>query len=167
MKKIDELNLKFREKFDSDLIMAILVVDKSSNYEYFCHKYRTSNSTKNRFENISKNFENLKNKKFYLKENIKRLIYFTDKKKTRDLLLFSIFANDKIDSSAVEKLLIYVNTCTVPKFPISGDYLKKYGYKSSPSLGKKLKTLEEKWIKNNFILDKHEVKKFLSRANQS
>ena len=54
----------------------------------------------------------------------------------------------------VEKLIDYVSTCEVPKFPISGDYLKKHGYKTGQVLGKKLKSLEEQWIENNFIIEK-------------
>jgi len=167
LKKIDGLNQKFRDKYDNDLVMAILVVDKSDNYEYFCHKYKTSNSIKNRFKNISKNFKNLKNENFYIEKNIKKLIYFTDKKKVRDLLLFSICENGKIDNSTVEKLLNYVSTCEVPKFPISGDYLKKHGYESGQTLGKKLKSFEKKWIENNFVLDKKEVEKSLNKINQN
>ena len=30
------------------LIYGILLIDKSNNFEYFCHKYKTSNSIKNR-----------------------------------------------------------------------------------------------------------------------
>ena len=47
------------------LILALLIIDQSNNYEYFCYKYKVSNNIKNRFKNISKNFENLKSKKFY------------------------------------------------------------------------------------------------------
>ena len=116
---------KLRDKYDSHLILALLIVDKSSNHEYFCHKYKTSNSMKDRFKNISKNFENLKSKKFFLKENIKKLIYFSSKNDVKDLLLFSICINEKIEVTSIEKLIDYVNICEIPKFPISGDYLKK------------------------------------------
>ena len=54
----------------------------------------------------------------------------------------------------MKKLIDYVNTCEIPKFPISGDYLKKHGYETGEVLGKKLKSLEEKWIENNFIIEK-------------
>ena len=117
----------------------MLVVDQSDNYEYFCHKYKTPNITKKRFKNISQNFENLKNKKFFSEENLKRLIYFTNKDDVVDLLLFSICVNDKTSVSKINELLNYVNICKIPKFPISGDYLKKYGYESGKELGKKLK----------------------------
>ena len=67
----------------------------------------------------------------------------------------------------IEKLINYANTCKIPKFPISGDYLKKYGYKSGLVLGKKLKSLEEKWIENNFVMDQKVVEKSLGKGNNN
>ena len=167
LKIIDKLDQKFKDKFDIYLILAMLVVDQSDNYEYFCHKYKTSNITKKRFKNISQNFENLKNKKFFSEENLKRLIYFTNKDDVVDLLLFSVCVNDKISISKINELLNYVTICKIPKFPISGDYLKKYGYENGKELGKKLKLLEEKWIKNNFVLDKKILEKSLYKINRN
>ena len=167
LNKINSLDQKLKNKYDNELILALLVIDQSNDYEYFCDKYKTSNSIKNRFKNISINFENLKSKKFFSEENTKKLIYLSSKDEVRNLLLFSICVNDKIKASNVEKLLNYVNSCEVPKFPISGDYLKKHGYETGQELGKKLKSLEEKWIANNFILDEEILKKSLSKIKQN
>ena len=154
LKIINDQSKELREKYDNDLIMALLIVDESNNYEYFCHKYKTSNNIKNRFRNISINFENLKSKKFYTEKNIKKLIYLLkNKNDVRDLLLFSLFINSKTEILDIEKLMDYLNTCKIPKFPISGDYLKKYGYKTGQSLGQKLKSLEEQWVENNFVIE--------------
>ena len=165
LNKISGLDKKLKAKYDNYLTLALLVIDQSNNFEYFCHKYKTSNNIENRFKNISKNFENLKNKKFYSEENIKKSIYFTSKNEVKDLLLFSTCINDKTETLNVEKLLDYVNNCEIPKFPISGDYLKKHGYETGQKLGKKLKLLKEKWIANNFVLDEDVLKKSLNKIN--
>jgi len=81
------------------------------------------------------------------------------------LLLFSLCTNNKIEILSIEKLLDYVETCKRPKFPISGNDLKKHGYKSGPELGIKLKLLEEKWINNNFVLDKKLIENSLNKIN--
>ena len=57
--------------------------------------------------------------------------------------------------------------CKIPKFPFSGDYLKQHGYETGQTLGKKLKLLEEKWIENNFIIDKKIVEKSLGKTNEN
>ena len=167
LKIISSLNQKLKDKYDDHLILAILILDQTNNYEYFCHKYKTSNSIKNRFKNISINFENLKSKKFYSETNIKKLIYLTNKDYVRDLLLFSICINNKIEILNIEKLIDYIANCKIPKFPISGDYLKKHGYETGQALGKKLKSLEEKWIENNFIIEKKTVEKSLDKVSKN
>ena len=167
LKILKSLNKKLYEKYDQCLILALLIIDELNDYEYFCHKYKTSKSIRNRLKNISENFENFKNKKFFSTENIKKLIYFTNKDFVIDLLLFSVCTNHKIKAQEIENLIDYVNSCKIPKFPISGDYLKKYGYKTGQGLGKKLKSLEEKWIKNNFIIDKKLITKSLGKTNEN
>ena len=167
LKIINNLNQKLENKYDNYLVLAALILDETNSYEYFCHKYKTSNSIKNRFKNISINFENLKNKKFYSEENIKKLIYFTSKDYVRDLLLFSICTNNKIKILDIKKLIDYVDICKIPKFPISGDYLKKQGYETGQTLGQKLKSLEEKWIANDFIIEKKTIKKSLDKVSKS
>ncbi len=165
LNKISNLKKELRNQYDIYLVLALLIVDDSNNYEYFCHKYKTSNRIKERFTNIQKNFQNLKNKKFYSEENIKKLIYFSSKKEVNDLLLFSVCINPKVNNNDIKKLINYVNRCVVPKFPISGDDLKKYGYKSGRILGQKLKSLEEKWIENNFSIDKNLIEKSLDKIS--
>jgi len=166
LKKFSELNQKTKKQYDVYLILALLILDKSNDYEYFCHKYKTSNNTINRFKYISENFENLKSKGFYLEENIRKSIYISGKNYVRDLLLFSIcLDSNKSKIRSIEKLIDYTNTCKIPKFPISGDSLKIYGYESGPMLGKKLKLLEEQWIKNNFKIDKKIIEKSLNKSN--
>ena len=76
-------------------------------------------------------------------------------------MLFSFCINSKFENFEVERLIEYASNCKIPKFPISGDYLKNLGFESGEELGKKLKFLEEKWIKNNFVLDK----KFLEKSS--
>jgi len=167
LKIIDNLDPKLRDKYDNYLILAALILDQTNDYEYFCHKYKMPNTIKNRFKNISINFENLEREKFYSEENIKKLIYLSNKDYVRDLLLFSICANNKIKTLNIEKLINYVGICEIPKFPISGDYLKKYGYETGEVLGRKLKSLEEKWIENNFIIEKKVIEKSLGKNNKN
>jgi tRNA nucleotidyltransferase/poly(A) polymerase len=167
LKIINSLNRKLKVQYDNDLILALLIVDQSNNYEYFCHKYKTSNNIKNRFKNIAMNFESLKSKKFYSEVNIKKLIYLSNKNYVRDLLLFAICINNKIKNLNIENLIDYASVCKIPEFPISGDDLKKYGYESDQALGKKLKSLETKWIENDFVIKEKILEKSLGKANKN
>ena len=162
---INGLTQELRNMYDYFLVLALLIMDKSNDYEYFCHKYRISNKIKNRFKYIAKNYENVKRKNFFSEENIKKEIYLSSKNNVIDLLLFSTCINKGLKPFDIEKLIKYIKIYKVPKFPISGDYLKERGYESGQELGKKLKLLEEEWIKNNFVLDKKLLEKSLNKIN--
>ena len=163
----NSLEKKLANQYDTCLILAILILDGSNEYEYFCYKFKVSNNIKKRLKNINDNYENLKNKKFYSEENIKRLIYLFSKKDVIDLLLFSACEIGKDEKINISELINNVNTSKIPKFPISGNDLKKYGYKSGEELGKKLKFLEDKWIDNNFVIDNKTVERYLGKPDQN
>ena len=161
LSKFNKLGNKINNLYDISLILALLIIDETKEYEYFCYKYKLSKKIKDRLKNISDNFENLKNKKFYNKENIKKTIYLTSKNFVKDLLLFSKCIINKVDEQTIDALIDYSTNCKIPKFPISGDFLKEYGYETGEELGKKLKMLEQKWIENDFVIDKEKIKKSL------
>ncbi len=163
LKLLKKINKNIENNYDSALILALLMIDGSDSYEYFCHKYKTSNQIKKRLKVISENYEILKSIKFYNKENLKKLVYSLNKDHVIDLLLFSACINKKIRISDINELIKYIFKCKIPKFPISGEHLKQYGYVSGEILGKKLKFLEEKWIQNNFVIDKKIIEKTLGK----
>ncbi len=167
LKNLEKLSEKIRIKYDNTLLLALSMLDESNDYEYFCHKYKTSNNIKERFKNISKNYEKIKNKKFFKKESINKLLYASKKEYVIDLVLFSFFINKKTQIFETIELIEYISNYKIPKFPISGDYLKKFGYISGPTLGEKLKFLEEKWIENNFIIDQKTIEKSLGKPKEN
>jgi len=163
----NSLSNNLRSEYDNYLILALNIMDESNDYEYFCHKYKVSNNIKNRLKNIALNFNDIKNKKFYLNSNIRKFIYLSGRSNTLDLLLFSVCANNIRKNFDIEKLISYVQNCKIPKFPISGEYLREHGYKTGELLGKKLKELEEEWIKNNFVIDKKKFQKSLGKRDHN
>ncbi len=154
LKKLNNIDKKLIKSYDYKLILTLLILDETNDYDFFCYKYRISKEIKEKFINISKNFKNLKNKKFYSKQSIKKFLYLNNKKYLIDILLFSNFINSNNEKFNLKELLDYISNYKIPKFPISGNDLKKYGYESGEKLGQKLKFLESKWIENDFVLDK-------------
>ena len=163
LKVINNLDPKTKDMYDNELILALLIVDETKDYEYFCHKYKASNNIKDRLKNIAINYENIKSKKFFSEEKIKKSVYLLGKQSVIDLLLFSICVNKKLKAIDFENLLQYVKICKIPKFPISGDYLKKHGFDEGEILGKKLELLKQEWLNNNFFIDKKIIEKSLGK----
>ena len=40
IKNFSALNQKLKDRYDYKLILALLVIDQTDNYEFFCYKYR-------------------------------------------------------------------------------------------------------------------------------
>ena len=78
-------------------------------------------------------------------------------------MLFSICLKNQSEVGNIENLFNFIKTYKIPIFPITGDDLKQHGYKTGNELGRKLKSLELKWIENNFVIDKQVVIKSLSK----
>ena len=167
LENFNNLDQKLKVKYDYQSLLCLLILDNTDNWEFFCYKYKVSNKIKDKFKYISKNLEAIKSKKFYLEDNLKKIIYLTNKEMAKNILLFGKCENNKTKHINLEKLLDYINSCKIPKLPISGDDLKKHGYASGRELGKKLKFLEEKWIENNFTLKQEYIEKYLNKNKRN
>ncbi len=55
------------------------------------------------------------------------------------------------------EILIEIDTCKIPDFPISGRDLIRIGMKPGPDMGTMLVKLREKWINNDFSLNKDQL----------
>ena len=163
LSKIKSLDEELLEELDPILILGLLIIDQSNNHEYFCFKYKTSNLIKDRLKILFNNYSNLADRNFFSNNNIKKSLYFNDKQVTKNLLFFSFFINEKINNFDLKNAIDYLSKCKKPKFPLSGDFLKLRGYESGKKIGIILNKLEEKWISNNFELNKEEIEKILKK----
>ena len=77
------------------------------------------NKIKDKFKYISKNLEALKSKKFYLEDNLKKIIYLTNKEMAKNILLFGKCENNKTKHINLEKLLDYINSLMVQSISAS------------------------------------------------
>ena len=93
------------------------------------------------------------------------MMYLSGKDYVSDLLLFAIGVGTKDQIIEIEKLLNLIKKYEIPKFPISGDYLKEHGYVTGEKLGNKLKFLEDRWVENNFVIDPNFIDNFLKKKN--
>jgi poly(A) polymerase len=129
-----------------------LLVGYDQKYKYFSKEFRLSNKDKDYLNFIYEQFKLLKNKQ-YSYQAIRRQIYFYNKDLTLDFLNFIFCIKKEINLKTLLKYRLFIKKLKVPRFPISGDFLIKKGFKQGKKLGKKLEFLEDSWIKSNFKLN--------------
>ncbi len=145
------------EKIDVNLILSILLIDKTNNHEYFCHKYKVSNLIKEKLNSLAEIFLLFQSDKNFIKNNLRKNIYLFGKKNIKLFFYFLFFSNEKM---LIKELLQNINNLekiSIPKFPFNGDYLLKRGISEGKKIGSILKALEQEWINNNYELSEKRV----------
>jgi len=152
LNRVQILNKKLGSNFNYLQLLSILLVGYDQEYKYFSKEFRLSNKDKDYLNFIYEQFKLLKNKQ-YSYQAIRRQIYFYNKDLTLDFLNFIFCIKKEINLKTLLKYRLFIKKLKVPRFPISGDFLIKKGFKQGKKLGKKLEFLEDSWIKSNFKLN--------------
>ena len=152
LNRVQILNKKLGLNFNYLQLLSILLVGYGKKYIYFSKEFRLSNKDQDYLNFIHEQFKLLKNKP-YNHQIIRRQLYFYKKDLTLDFLNFIFCIKKEINLKTLIKYRLFIKKLKVPRFPISGDFLIKKGFKQGKKLGKKLEFLKDSWIKNNFKLN--------------
>jgi len=152
LNRVQILNKKLGLNFNYLQLLSILLVGYGKKYIYFSKEFRLSNKDQDYLNFIHKQFKLLKNKT-YNHQIMRRQLYFYKKDLTLDFLNFIFCIKKEINLKTLIKYRLFIKKLKVPRFPISGDFLIKKGFKQGKKLGKKLEFLKDSWIKNNFKLN--------------
>jgi poly(A) polymerase len=136
-----------------EIIFSILLIDEKDNFEYFCHKYKTSNKLKKDLSFIANNYIKFKEEKNYLKKDFQKNVYKLGADNIKKLITFIYCTENFFTFTMLKKIINEVDKIKIPKFPFNGDYVMGQGLEGGKKIGFALKELEKEWIENNFNLN--------------
>ena len=146
---------------NKELLLAVLLIDKKNNQEYFAHKYNVSNNIKENLHIFAKNLILIKANKDFFKKDLKKNIYLNDKNHLINLNILNFVINEKLKFKDFSETLKRILQSKKQKLPVDGKYLMDNGMKQGSQIGRVLKKIEEEWIKNNFKISDDQMKEII------
>lgn len=150
-------------KINLNLLLAILLIDKDSNHEYFCHKYNVSNDIKDDLNLFAKNLKLLQSNKDFFTKDIEKYIYLNDKNHLINLNILNFASNSKYSFKNFSEAMKNILKSKAHKFEIDGKYLMNKGMREGVLLGKVLRKIEEEWMENNFKISDDRVQEIIKQ----
>ena len=158
--KLKPHSFNLARDFDFIFLLMLMILDNSDNADYFLYKFNISNKDKKRIKILDNFYRENSSKKITLND-LNKIFYFSGKQAVIDILNYKIFKSKKLDLKLKEFKDHFINKI-IPIMPIKADLLmSKYKISKGKILGDKIKSIEEKWVENNFNISDQEVENIL------
>jgi poly(A) polymerase len=148
-------------QINTNILLAVLLIDEKDNHEYFAHKYNIANNIKKNLNLLAKNLNLSKKNKDFFDKDLEKNIYLNNKNHLVDLSVLNYVSFTKYKLKDFSEKLRKISQSKTRVFPISGEYLIRKGMQEGLLLGRVLKIIEEEWIINNFKISKDRIKEII------
>ena len=159
--KLNKISKKIYLEADFSFLLAVMIIDKTDNADYFMYKFNISKKDQKRIKYLDNFYKSKVNKNTFTEKNLVKKLYFDGKESVLDILNFKILTNKKIDQNIIDLKNMLANK-DLPKFPIeTKNLMQEYDLVEGKTLGKKLKLLEEFWVNNEFNISKDQINRII------
>jgi len=144
-----------RKDIDWVILLSLLLIDQTKNFERFVKDFNISNEIKNRLGSLQKQFT------FKTADTVDKIEVLLKRSASigpsavRDFIDFQYLVNEKYSYDLYLENISILNKTTPPKFEFDTQILISKGFKENKSLGDAISFLKHRWLSNNYkILDK-------------
>ena len=162
IKYLTRLEFKRKKKvlnkdIDWIIILSLLLIDQTKNYERFVKDFNLSNEIKNRFSKLQSQFTFKTPDTIEKIDNLKKEVLKFGVSAVIDFIHFQYLINDKYDYDLYQKNLKIIKEINPPSFEFNTEILIKKGFKEDKNLGNALKFLEQRWLANNYEIREKDI----------
>ena len=140
----------FNKNIDWVVLLSLLLIDQTKNFERFVKDFQLSNEIKNRLNNLQSQFTFKTADKIEKIDNLKKAVLKYGVSSVIDFIHFQYLINEKYDKQLYEENLKIIQNTAAPKFEFDVNILKKRGFKEDKNLGNALNFIKQRWIANNY-----------------
>ena len=152
-------------KINKNLFLSMLIIDDSNNFEYFCHKYKTSNELKKKLYNLSDLLNKFEVNKEFLKKELKKNSYYYGKNNLIELNQLIFFLDKYMKLNIFKENDENIRKILIPKFPFDGKFLIKKGFSEGKKMGEVIKKIEQEWVDRGCYLPDRNLQEILDKNN--
>ena len=146
---------------EKNILLAVLLIDKKDNHEYFAHKYNIANNIKENLNSLARDLRLLRENNDFFGKDLEKNIYLKNKNYLTNLNIINFASNTQYKLKDFSEIMRRILQSKLHTFPLNGKFLIKNGMKEGLALGKVLKMIEDEWINNNFKISKDRVKEII------
>jgi len=143
------------------LLLAVLLIDKENNHEYFSHKYNVSNDVRSELNLLAKNLKLIKSNKDFFTKDLEKYIYLNNKNHLMSLNILNFALNPNCSLKFFSETLTAILKSKTHQFHVNGKYLMDKGMREGVLLGKVLRKIEDEWINNNFNISSERIQEII------
>ena len=100
--KLNEISKKIYLEADFSFLLAVMIIDKTDNADYFMYKFNISKKDQKRIKYLDNFYKSKVNKNTFTEKNLVKKLYFDGKESVLDILNFKILTNKKIDQKIID-----------------------------------------------------------------
>lgn len=143
------------DEVDWVVLLSLLLIDQTRNFERFVKDFNLSNEIKNRLSNLQLQFTFKTTETIEKIENLKKAVSKYGVSSVIDFVHFQYLVNEKYNQDLYENNLKIIKETDPPTFKFDANVLLGKGFKEDQNLGNAINFLKNRWMANNYeIRDK-------------
>lgn len=143
------------DEVDWVVLLSLLLIDQTRNFERFVKDFNLSNEIKNRLGNLQSQFTFKTTETIEKIENLKKAVSKYGVSSVIDFVHFQYLVNEKYNQDLYENNLKIIKETDPPIFKFDANVLLDKGFKEDKNLGDAINFLKNRWMANNYeIRDK-------------
>ena len=162
IKYLTRLEFERKKKFlnkdvDWIILLSLLLIDQTKNFERFVKDFQLSNDIKKRFNNLQLQFTFKTSEKVEKIENLKKAVPKYGVPSIIDFIHFQYLINENYDYSLYEKNLNIIKEINPPTFNFDTNILLEKGFNKDQNLGNAISFLKKRWLANNYVIRDRDI----------
>ena len=146
-----------KKEVDWVVLLSLLLIDQTKNFERFVKDFSLSNEVKKRLNNLQSQFTFKTTDNIEKIESLKKKVLEYGVSSVVDFVHFQYLVNEKYEQELYENNLKIIKETEPPIFNFDTNILFQKGFKEGEKLGNALNFLKKRWLANSYEIREKDI----------